>query len=209
MEPDSSHQLDLVPVFEAIGVEAEMEAIAITSVLKASDIPAVLVGSSALPNLPFQVKVPRDHVEAAQSRIKEAKAAGPAAAEEAQKVEVVRAAGLIHATIPTIPSLNLDESLAFYNQLGFETRSRYGDDYALVVRDHHEIHLFACDNKEVTENSGCYIRTTDVRALRAEFTSSGVERISEVEEKPWKMLEFHVFDPSGTILRFGQHTPNA
>ena len=80
MEPDTSHGLDLVPVFEALGTEAEMEAMAIHSMLQASDIPAVLVGSSSLPNLPFQVMVPQDHVELAQARMKEAQAAGPAAA---------------------------------------------------------------------------------------------------------------------------------
>ena len=205
MQPDTSHELDLVPVFEAVGAEAEMEAIAIHSILQASDIPAILIGSSSLPNLPFQVKVPQDHVEQAQLRIREAKAAGPAAADEAQRVKLTATPGLINATVPALPSLNLDESLAFYDQIGFKLESRFGDDYAIVSRDNIELHLFACDNSEVAENSRCYIRTPDIQTLHTELRASGVERLSDIEEKPWHMIEFEVYDSSGNVLHFGQH----
>jgi uncharacterized glyoxalase superfamily protein PhnB len=103
-----------------------------------------------------------------------------------------------------LPSLNLDESLAFAKQMGFELGHRYGDDYAVVARDGMQLHYWACDNKEVAENSGCYVRSVDVRALRAEFAANGVERLCEAEVKPWGMLEFQVTDPSGNVLRFGQ-----
>ena len=85
MTPDLSHELDLETVFEAVGTEAEMEAMAVQSILEGSGLSAVLVGSSSLPTLPFQVQVPRDQVEAARQRINEARAAGPAAAEEASQ----------------------------------------------------------------------------------------------------------------------------
>lgn len=80
-----SHELDLESVFESSGAEAEMEAVAVHSLLEAAGIPAVIVGSSSLPNLPFEVQVPHDHVEDARRRIAEAEAAGPAAAEEAER----------------------------------------------------------------------------------------------------------------------------
>lgn len=80
-----SHAMDMESVFDSVGVEAEMEAMAVHSLLNAAGIPAILVGSSSLPNLPFEVQVPRDHVEEARRRIEEAKAAGPAAAEEAER----------------------------------------------------------------------------------------------------------------------------
>jgi len=206
MEPDTSHDLDLVPVFEAIGTEAEMEALAIHSVLQASEIPSVLIGSSALPNLPFQVKVPQDHIEQAQLRIKEAQAAGPMAADEAQSTEIVRTPGLIQSCIPTLPALNLEESVAFYHQIGFKLRSR-NDQYAIVSRDNVQIHLFA--SHERGENSGCYLHTPDVRALHAELSSAGLDRLNDVEEKPWKMVEFEALDPSGNVLRFGQSAKTA
>lgn len=80
-----SHEFDLESVFESAGAEGEMEALAVHSLLTASGIPAVIVGSSSLPNLPFEVQVPRDHVEQARQRIAEAEAAGPSAADEAEQ----------------------------------------------------------------------------------------------------------------------------
>ncbi|HUQ95132.1 MAG TPA: hypothetical protein VM120_25870 [Bryobacteraceae bacterium] len=83
---DPSHELDLVTIFESQGAEAESEAMALEGVLKANDIPVVLVGSSTLPNLPFMIQVPTEMVEVANATIKEARAAGPAAAEEAERI---------------------------------------------------------------------------------------------------------------------------
>lgn len=80
-----SHDLDLESVFESSGAEAEMEAVAVHSLLVAAGIPAVMVGSSSLPNLPFEVQVPHDHVDEARRRIEEAEQAGPEAAEEAER----------------------------------------------------------------------------------------------------------------------------
>jgi hypothetical protein len=80
-----SHDLDMESVLQSVGAEAEMEALAVHSLLNAAGIPAILVGSSSLPNLPFEVQVPHDHVDEARRRIAEAKAAGPAAAEEAER----------------------------------------------------------------------------------------------------------------------------
>lgn len=80
-----SHELDLESVFESAGLEGELEAMGIHSLLTAAGIPAVIVGSSSLPNLPFEVQVPHDHIEEARKRIEEAEAAGPAGAEEAEQ----------------------------------------------------------------------------------------------------------------------------
>jgi hypothetical protein len=82
---DPSHEMDLEPVFQAVGAEAEMEAIAVHSVLQSNGIEAVLIGSSSLPNFPFEVRVPHEQVDEANALIEEARASGPAAAEEAEK----------------------------------------------------------------------------------------------------------------------------
>ena len=80
-----SHTLDQETVFSATGTTAEMEATNIKAILDANGINCVLVGSSSLPNLPFEVQVARDDIERAQQVIAEARAAGPAAAEEAEQ----------------------------------------------------------------------------------------------------------------------------
>lgn len=82
---DPSHELDMVPVYTGEGMTAEMEAIGVQSVLAAGDIQAVMVGSSTLPNLRFEVHVPLADAERAQALLWEAEAEGPAAAEEAER----------------------------------------------------------------------------------------------------------------------------
>lgn len=85
MEPDDSEDFDLVTVFSSDERDAEMEALAVQSVLEAGGIPAVIVGSSVLPNLPFEVRVPSSRLEEAQTLIADSEAAGPAGAEEAER----------------------------------------------------------------------------------------------------------------------------
>jgi Putative prokaryotic signal transducing protein len=58
--------LELEPVYHAEGSStAEVDALLIKSLLEAVGIPAVVVGDSVLPNLPFEVKVPREYVKRA------------------------------------------------------------------------------------------------------------------------------------------------
>lgn len=82
---DRSHELDLVAVYEGGGTTGEIEALSIRGILDAAGIPAVLTGTSAIPNLPFGVKVPRSFADQARGAIEEALRAGPNAAEEAEQ----------------------------------------------------------------------------------------------------------------------------
>ncbi len=80
-EEGQSHDLDFVAIFSAQGIEAEMEAISIQSVLEANGIPCTVVGSSQIPSLPFEVRVPKSRFEEASSLLEEARQAGAADAE--------------------------------------------------------------------------------------------------------------------------------
>lgn len=82
--PDTSEDLDMVPVFVSDAAEAEMLATQVRSILEANEIPSVLVNSSAFPSLPYEIRVPRERLEEARKVISAAEAAGPAAAEEAE-----------------------------------------------------------------------------------------------------------------------------
>lgn len=85
-EVSDSHGLDSETVFMASGgPTSEMEATAVQSVLEDGGIATVLVGNSVLPNLPFEVQVAKDQAANARRLIAEAEAAGPAAAEEAER----------------------------------------------------------------------------------------------------------------------------
>ena len=82
--PDPSAEYNLVPVAATEGVLSEMEAISIKTILDASGINAVIVGTSQLPNLGFEVQVAETDAERARQTIADAQAAGPAGAVEAE-----------------------------------------------------------------------------------------------------------------------------
>jgi Putative prokaryotic signal transducing protein len=81
---DTSHNLDLLTVFSSSNYDAEMEAMAIHTILQSSGIESVMVGASTIPVFEFQVQVPRDQLEEARRILAEAEAAGPKAAAEAE-----------------------------------------------------------------------------------------------------------------------------
>ena len=104
--------------------------------------------------------------------------------------------------IPTLASLNIDETLAFYTgRLGFRGE-RIGD-YAIVKRDQMEIHFWLANDRIYPESTSCYIRGGQVVALYDEFKARGVEKLSDFAIRPWNMKEFYVHDPHGNLLRFG------
>jgi hypothetical protein len=81
----------MLAVFSSSNFDAEMEAMTIKGILDASDIPAIVIGPSVLPNLEFQVQVPEHMLERAQLVIDAARAAGQAAADEAEAAGEERA----------------------------------------------------------------------------------------------------------------------
>ncbi len=105
--------------------------------------------------------------------------------------------------IPVLPSANLDETLAFYiRELGF-AGEKDDESYALLRRDSLELHFWLTDRPELCTLSSCYIRGGQIRALHAEYVERGVPGLSALEVRPWNMLEFHIVDPHGNLLRFG------
>ncbi|MBK5291533.1 MAG: hypothetical protein JJE04_07665 [Acidobacteriia bacterium] len=73
---DNSASLNLVTVFEGVGLTGELEALSLRGVLDANNVASVLEGSSTMPNLPFLVKVARMQEAEALQMIAEARAAG-------------------------------------------------------------------------------------------------------------------------------------
>ena len=82
---DPSRELDLVSVATTDGAISEIEALSIQGILDANGINCVVVGTSQLPNLGFEVRVAREDLDRARRVMEEAQAAGPAAASEAQR----------------------------------------------------------------------------------------------------------------------------
>jgi hypothetical protein len=84
-ELDLSDGLDLVTIFKSSEVNAQMEAQIIRGVLEAGGVPAFIGGDPRLPYFPFMVRVPKDRREDAERLIAESQAAGPQAADEAER----------------------------------------------------------------------------------------------------------------------------
>ena len=84
VEPDASHEMDMVALFSSSNYDAEMEAMQIHGILEANGIQSIVVGTSTIPSLEFEVQVSRENLDEAQRILAEAQAAGPAAAAEAE-----------------------------------------------------------------------------------------------------------------------------
>jgi hypothetical protein len=86
MTESTNDSLDLVPLREG-GLElelSEMESLAVRSLLSANGIDAVVAGASVMPNLPYELLVPRGQVDNACRIILDAQSAGAEAAEDAE-----------------------------------------------------------------------------------------------------------------------------
>jgi hypothetical protein len=80
----NTHALDMVTL-PGGQVLSEVEADMIRGVLEANGIPSMMNAASQYPNFGFEVKVPRGRVQEAERLIEQARAAGPDAAEEAER----------------------------------------------------------------------------------------------------------------------------
>lgn len=86
-EIDPSSHLDLSEaIFHSEGsTTAEFEATEIKNLLEASNIAAIVVGDSVLPNLPFEVRVAAENADRARQLIEDYVEGGPEAAEQAER----------------------------------------------------------------------------------------------------------------------------
>ena len=114
------------------------------------------------------------------------------------------ATSMFDRAIPVLASLDIATSLDFFHELGFETHDFGDNNYGIAIREHIEIHFWLCTDKHVAENTSCYVRVHDIRALRADFAKR--IDVGGVVETPWGMDELYVWDPSGNLVKFGQVT---
>ncbi|HKE26731.1 MAG TPA: hypothetical protein VKB88_30470 [Bryobacteraceae bacterium] len=81
---DTSHELDMVVIYESNTIDAEAEAEVIRGLLESNGIPANIVGPGTIVPAGFIVQVPRSRVEEARKLIDEARDAGPQGAADAE-----------------------------------------------------------------------------------------------------------------------------
>jgi catechol 2,3-dioxygenase-like lactoylglutathione lyase family enzyme len=113
---------------------------------------------------------------------------------------------LLQKACPILPAPDIGATLAWYrDKLGFTIGGDWGD-YGIVHRDSVELHFWKCADRNIAEQSSAYMRVGDADAVYGTMLKAGEGgRISEVRDRPWNMREFHVWDPNGNLLRFGQY----
>ncbi|QEI04406.1 VOC family protein [Pigmentiphaga aceris] len=106
--------------------------------------------------------------------------------------------------ISVLTSLDMARTLAYYNQvLGFKTTHFKDHAYGIAVRADVELHFWACSDKHIAENTSCYIHVHDIQAVHRDL-SLRFPNLSPIVHAPWGMDEFHLIDPDGNLIKFGQ-----
>jgi catechol 2,3-dioxygenase-like lactoylglutathione lyase family enzyme len=110
---------------------------------------------------------------------------------------------MLVGAIPILQSLNIDETVRFYEtKLGFMKVHQDGG-FAIMVRDEVYINFTHCDDRYLPENTACRIRVTDVDSLYAEFQPKGIiHPNAPLETTDYGTKEFSVIDDSGNCIAF-------
>lgn len=107
-------------------------------------------------------------------------------------------ASITHAH-PILRCFDREETIAFYQKLGFIVVNRYSDEYMVLARNKVELHFLKSTTRALSETSSCYIRCSDLDGLYAEFIARGV-KCGPPEDHAWKPREFNVIDSNGNLL---------
>jgi catechol 2,3-dioxygenase-like lactoylglutathione lyase family enzyme len=119
---------------------------------------------------------------------------------------------MVERAVPILPSRDLQDSLRFYQRLGFENRGAPPEewDYLIIGRGAIELHFVAApDLDPLTSAASCYVFVEDAQALYDQWESvvvpdaaTGSRLVSPVDTD-YGMREFAVVDPSGNLVRVG------
>jgi catechol 2,3-dioxygenase-like lactoylglutathione lyase family enzyme len=112
---------------------------------------------------------------------------------------------------PMLAAANMDETLAFYQEvLGFSPVRR-SPDYSIVQRDGLTIHFQRAADEEVLrsmrEHTEIYIEVRGIRALWEHVKAfKDRHKIRDLFDREYGMTEFHIIDPSGVLVFVGEVT---
>jgi catechol 2,3-dioxygenase-like lactoylglutathione lyase family enzyme len=109
-----------------------------------------------------------------------------------------------------VPAKDFELSKRFYQDLGF-TMASDGDGVAYFHFSEASFLLQDYCAESLAENFMMHILVEDVEAWWQQVRASGVTdrygvRVTAIEQQPWRMRDFCLFDPSGVLWRIGQNT---
>jgi catechol 2,3-dioxygenase-like lactoylglutathione lyase family enzyme len=102
---------------------------------------------------------------------------------------------------------DLEQALAFYGQLGFQT-TYHDEHFAIVERDGLDLHLNYYPDSPKENHSVCWIGVTNSDALYQQYLPTNAVR-SPLAAKPRGFKEFMVRDPFRNLILFAERTPEA
>ena len=115
---------------------------------------------------------------------------------------------MISAVIPKLPFINKDETIDFYNTIGFQLDADYGQ-YLIFSLEQTELHFFSHDNLNPKKSDFMiYLRVNaEIEKLynRLIEKAISIHPNGKLEKKPWNQIEFSMIDSNGTLLTFGQN----
>jgi hypothetical protein len=108
--------------------------------------------------------------------------------------------------IPVLASLNIADTMDFYQSLNFRVVYQEEGNYGIVQRDNVEIHFWACSDKYIAENTSCRIQVDKIDFLYTEFQDKRVVHPNGLlRKKPWGTKEFSILDRDGNQLTFFEY----
>jgi predicted enzyme related to lactoylglutathione lyase len=103
--------------------------------------------------------------------------------------------------VPVFRVKDVDAGIAYYlNALGFKLQWRASEGFACVARD--KCSLFLTNDNQSQPRMWIWIGVEDVRALHAQYVTSGARIRNPPENFEWA-LEMQVEDLDGNVLRIG------
>ena len=112
---------------------------------------------------------------------------------------------------PMLAVANMEETLAFYQEvLGFTAMMKSAE-YSIVKRDGLTIHFMKAASEHVMEcvrgHTEIYIEVSGIRSLWEHVkTFKERYRIRDLFDREYGMTEFHIGDPNGCLVFVGEPT---
>jgi catechol 2,3-dioxygenase-like lactoylglutathione lyase family enzyme len=120
-------------------------------------------------------------------------------------------AAIVRRISPMLAVANMEESIAFYqNVLGFAV-AQQSPEYSVIERDGQTIHLQRAASDEIVKilrnHVEIYIEVSGIQQLWQHVQSfKDRYRLRDLFERDYGMTEFHVIDPNSCLVFVGERT---
>ena len=111
---------------------------------------------------------------------------------------------MIQKVIPVLPAINIEDTIMFYeSKLGFKAFDQGG--YVIMKKNNIELHFFLSTDKNLCENSCCYIKVSDIECLYTDLSALGIVNLKgKLQDNPRGIKEFSIRDNNGNLLKFSK-----